>query len=189
MNDELGSQLARYSKFREYVQHEDNLINNRMTWMLAIQGFLYAAYGFSVQKKLEVAAFMRAEDRLYVEDSSFGSREVPLTLQDLADTMVELQVFVVSMALVGIVISACVLLSIHAAIRASDHVDALFRREFGQAAGQGYVELRGGTEMVRFPGLTGGGQERNVVLGFIAAHGIPVAVIASWLAAIYYALR
>jgi hypothetical protein len=44
-----------YQIFREYLQHEDELANNRLSWMLTIHGFLYASYAFTVQTKLVVA--------------------------------------------------------------------------------------------------------------------------------------
>jgi hypothetical protein len=46
--------LKVYETFRKYVKHEDNLVNQRMSWMLMIHGFLYAAYALTVQKKLEI---------------------------------------------------------------------------------------------------------------------------------------
>jgi hypothetical protein len=45
-----------YKIFRDYVEHEDGLINNRLMWNITIQGFLFATYGFSVQKLAEVQA-------------------------------------------------------------------------------------------------------------------------------------
>ena len=36
--------------FRDYMQHEDNLINQRVSWNSTIQGFLFATYGLSQQK-------------------------------------------------------------------------------------------------------------------------------------------
>ena len=43
-----------YRIFREYLQHEDGLANNRLSWMLTIHGFLYASYAFTIQTKLQV---------------------------------------------------------------------------------------------------------------------------------------
>ncbi len=40
--------------FREYANHEDKLINNRLLWNINIQGFLFVTYGYSVQKLTEV---------------------------------------------------------------------------------------------------------------------------------------
>lgn len=31
-----------YHMLREQIQHEDNLVNHRLTWLLAVEGFLFA---------------------------------------------------------------------------------------------------------------------------------------------------
>ncbi len=38
-----------YDLYRDYVKHEDELINRRLSWNLTLQGFLFAAYGVSFQ--------------------------------------------------------------------------------------------------------------------------------------------
>jgi hypothetical protein len=45
-----------YELFRSYVKHEDTLIDHRTTWLIYIQSFLLATFGFSYQKKFEVYA-------------------------------------------------------------------------------------------------------------------------------------
>ena len=42
--------FAYYDRLREYVQHEDELINSRLTWSLTIHGFLFAIYGVLLVK-------------------------------------------------------------------------------------------------------------------------------------------
>lgn len=42
--------FAYYDRLREYVQHEDELINSRLTWSLTIHGFLFAIYGLLLAK-------------------------------------------------------------------------------------------------------------------------------------------
>lgn len=37
-----------YEMLRKQIEHEDNLCNNRMTWLIALQAFLFSAYGFSL---------------------------------------------------------------------------------------------------------------------------------------------
>lgn len=32
-----------YKMLREQIQHEDHLVNHRLTWLLAVEGFLFAA--------------------------------------------------------------------------------------------------------------------------------------------------
>ena len=34
-----------YEITREHITHEDNLVNNRLTWFLVVQSLLFAAYG------------------------------------------------------------------------------------------------------------------------------------------------
>jgi hypothetical protein len=36
---------------RKQIEHEDSLVNNRTTWLLSLQAFLFAAYGFSLSAK------------------------------------------------------------------------------------------------------------------------------------------
>ena len=43
-----------YAIFRDYLKHEDNLINNRLNWNFTIQGFLFASYTFTIQKIAEI---------------------------------------------------------------------------------------------------------------------------------------
>src|ERR1700722_4089454 len=52
---------ATYQIFREYLQHEDGLANNRLSWMLSIHGFMYASYAFTIQTKLQVAQRMDSD--------------------------------------------------------------------------------------------------------------------------------
>jgi hypothetical protein len=63
--------------FRDYVKHEDMLINQRMTWMITIQSFLIATFGFSYQKKLEIIS------KIFTEPKSLEHRlsEFMLTIQ------------------------------------------------------------------------------------------------------------
>jgi hypothetical protein len=42
--------LKLYDIFRRYLEHEDNLINSRLTWSLTIHGFLFASYGILLGK-------------------------------------------------------------------------------------------------------------------------------------------
>ena len=41
----IGYEKDVYQIARERVVHEDNLVNNRLTWFLVIQSLLFAAYG------------------------------------------------------------------------------------------------------------------------------------------------
>ena len=47
---------AFYTLLRDYIKHEDGLINQRATWLMSVQAFLIATFGLSYQKKFEVLA-------------------------------------------------------------------------------------------------------------------------------------
>jgi hypothetical protein len=42
--------VAHYRIFRDYLQHEDDLINHRSTWHHTIQGLLFTALGVTLSK-------------------------------------------------------------------------------------------------------------------------------------------
>ena len=46
---EIKDYFKCYELFRDYVKHEDELINKRLSWNLTLQGLLFAGYGFSLQ--------------------------------------------------------------------------------------------------------------------------------------------
>ncbi|HEY0760700.1 MAG TPA: hypothetical protein VGD59_15740 [Acidisarcina sp.] len=46
--------LGYFDSIRTYIQHEDDLINTRLTWSLTIHGFLLAIYGLLLQKIAEL---------------------------------------------------------------------------------------------------------------------------------------
>ncbi len=37
-----------YEQTRKQIEHEDVLLNHRSTWLLVLQGFLFTAYGYSI---------------------------------------------------------------------------------------------------------------------------------------------
>src|SRR5579863_1876399 len=50
----VGQPDRRYARFellRDYLKHEDNLVDHRIKWNLTIQGFLFTAFGFSLGNK------------------------------------------------------------------------------------------------------------------------------------------
>jgi hypothetical protein len=46
---EISNPEVIYGIYRDYIKHEDGLINRRLMSNLVLQGFLFAAYGFSIQ--------------------------------------------------------------------------------------------------------------------------------------------
>jgi hypothetical protein len=50
----MMSEKEKLDLVREIIRHEDNLVNNRVTWLLVLQGFLFTAFvnGLSLLDKL-----------------------------------------------------------------------------------------------------------------------------------------
>jgi len=87
--------LDLYSTYGLYLAEEGRLIDNRLTSNLTIQGFLFAAYSFSLQKIVDVKVNLlnTAVDRKRV-----AQLEIPHTIHDL-------QTLLVMLALAGMVTS------------------------------------------------------------------------------------
>src|ERR1700753_4156328 len=46
--------FAYFERIRSYIQHEDGLINSRLTWSLTIHGFLFAIFGVLASKTADI---------------------------------------------------------------------------------------------------------------------------------------
>ena len=55
------------------LQREDNLVNNRLIWVLTIQGFLFAAVALSKEKNIEPDSFVNIIGFMGLAISSMGS--------------------------------------------------------------------------------------------------------------------
>jgi hypothetical protein len=54
--------LAIYNAYRDYLKHEDELINRRLSWNLTLQGFLFAVYGVTLQLVYNTTAYKLPPD-------------------------------------------------------------------------------------------------------------------------------
>lgn len=127
----LKEHMDVYEIFRSYVRHEDNLINNRMTWMLSIHGFLYASYGLTIQKKMEVYEKIQT-GYLTRGDTSPNAFENYLRTGDLWFAILQGDVFIVLISLVGIVISFYAFISIRAAKLSIKSIEEIFHMNYRQ---------------------------------------------------------
>lgn len=166
----LADYLAFYATFRDYAKHEDNLVNNRLTWILTIHGFLYATYGFTLQKELEV---------LYRPDKPIA---------DACYTLSQSYIFLFIITLVGATISIVGFLSIRAAKRSLEYLDTIFQRNTihvsinfdSKKRKDPRTHLFAG--QFDFPSIQGGGRRSSIWSGFAASTAIPLILLGSWLA-------
>ena len=52
---------ALYNKIRRYSEHQDNLINQRLSWFLTLQGFLFAGFSISVKNSFDFNFQLKTE--------------------------------------------------------------------------------------------------------------------------------
>jgi len=116
----VDDQIKIYNVFREYVKRENDNIHNRLSAILTIHGFLYATYGFTLQKKAEII------QKIYC-----GLMPEMLDMHKLQhETVFQLNLFLVCIAMLGIAISLIGLRSIHAAKMAANNVWEIFNIQY-----------------------------------------------------------
>ena len=169
--------------YREYVKHEDDLINNRLSWNVTIQGFLFAAYTFSLQKIGDIRLGLLNKD---IDPKRIGPLKVLHTLSDL-------HFLLAALAFTGIVVSMAVYLSIRAARLAISELENRWHELHDSYAPKGTFEwwpwyrnyLKGRetahkTHGPLLPGLIGGGHPAAHWLGFYAPTYLPVLLVLVW---------
>src|ERR1700757_3624121 len=50
------SELDRYRLVRQQIEHEDNLVSQRLSWLLGSQSFLFTAYAISLNGPVQLHA-------------------------------------------------------------------------------------------------------------------------------------
>lgn len=100
----LGEAVLIYQQFRDYAKHEDGLINNRMTWIFNIHGFLYATYGFTLQKKLEIISSNSTTILSKYGEFHHDTREL-WRIGNLGVAIIEIDVFLLGISVLGLFLS------------------------------------------------------------------------------------
>ena len=169
------SDLQVYEVYRNYLQHEDELANRRMTWMLTIQGFMYAAYALLVQKRLDVT----------LQDHPIVRLLLPATPDSYAVCYLHLVIFII--AGTGICISLIARRSIKAAEQAGKSLQQVFEEKQFNLDPAGFIINKSNIiKTVTFrcgivlPNISGGGMEAQIMRGIFAYNYIPIVVVVSW---------
>jgi hypothetical protein len=179
--------LSLYENFRSYVRHEDGLINNRMTWLLSIHGFLYATYGFTIQKRLEVTEkiTLTLAQGKSVWNQPFREH-IYLRCEQLPALLLQLEIFLIVLSLVGLAISVAAYVSIDAATKALFNLREIFSKNdsFKPTSSPDQLlelSLKTGRATAFLPGLAGGGLQQSVRKGRYSSVIIPILMAFSWL--------
>jgi hypothetical protein len=153
MSGAISSQLPKhvhYKIFRDYIEHEDGLVNNRLLWNINIQGFLFATYGFSVQKLAEIQ---------HGVEGTGGSGATALRW------------LLVILPFFGGSISFLSWQGVMAAQKATINVKTLWMNTAEKEHPAGHPTL---------PGITGGGEGPNTIAGHKAPKIFPWLFIGAW---------
>lgn len=159
-----------YKIFRDYVEHEDELIANRLSWNITIQGFLFATYGLSIQKLTEVLT----------PHGTYGPvSRIPLELKSLQWLTIVLPVF-------GMLISGISFFGVQAAQNAIEGLNEIWARVPKPEGSPLLPELTGGatrqSSKIGSKQNPARGANQNHSKGFWAPKIFPLLFIAAWLA-------
>jgi hypothetical protein len=150
-----------YKLHRSCIEHEDNLVNQRTTWLITVQSFLIATFGLSYQKKFEVA-----------EKLAFTGKD----LTALGSIYDEYRVFMLVLACVGLITAIAAFFSVYAAVRALRSIRDSWLKSFPT---QPHPYL---------PGITGGGDPKAERRGISLSMWAPVFFSLLWSAVILFLL-
>lgn len=148
-----------FSLYRDYLKHEDGLINYRATWFVGVQSFLIATFGLSYQKKFEVVAQA-------IKNCSIGQLKGSIYLYDISLFL---------LVIVGIFSSYAAISSIRAAVEAIDELQRKWKEEIIQ-----------GQTLHHLPNIIGGGMKDTVKDGAELALNLPVFFLRFWTGVVFF---
>ena len=156
--------LRLFDVYRDYLKHEDGLINFRVTWFLATQAAIFAAYGFLAQDMIRFGSFKYGESVLPLWQMPQSFRPTPWLA------------VVLLLCLLGGLSSVTSFFSITAASRAMNALTWRWKN----------VVLKGlltpGQDYEWLPHLKGGGNRFASVFGWLSARFLPIVSFLVWLA-------
>ncbi len=187
--EDMELHLQIYTLFRDYVKHEDSLINWRLSWNFAIQGFLFAAYAVATQKIFEanLSLATQADQSIRTQTAQMINASVPSITR-----------FVQLLAGTGISVTVLIFFGVNAATLAIAELDERWRHLHSAYAKVSTAEQRWwhyrryipswkthGPIQPGLPGLVGGGIHRSFKGLGIAAKFLPWVFVVAWLYALW----
>lgn len=163
----LSEEKNVYDLYRDYIKHEDTLINYRSSWFGVIQSFLLTGYVFTFHKKYDVALAI-------ARDGTSAKLALP---QVLKLAVIQTEVFLLIICIAGMLLSWIAQRSTSAASKALDRL----QQHFDEAR-------RKHTFLDELPGPTGGGNRDVSAEGIALGSYFPVAMGGFWLAVLVLTL-
>lgn len=198
MADQLHIDSARcpslaelYSYYRQYLNHEHSLINQRLGWNFTIQGFLFTSYAFVLNKVADVRISL-AKDKM-------------LAAHELNGALHELYTLLLVIAVVGVCSSITVHMSVSGARLSMNKLRSRWCEltySQIQKAAENSEKKNNDAETSNdeknlaqlslshgYPAIMGGGDARATWLGFQAPAFLSIAIAAAWMILFIDALR
>jgi hypothetical protein len=203
MNDKLQidtrqcpTVLDLYASYRQYLNHEHSLINQRLSWNFTIQGFLFTSYAFVLNKLADVRVAL--------------SQEAMVGVNQLRTAQHELHVLLLVIAVVGVCASITIHFSVWGArlsmnelrLRwsglkyrskgSSLHPASDTNQQDATTPGEPPHEDESLEQLSLshgYPTIMGGGDPRAIKLGFHAPALLSIAIAIAWLLLIVDGLR
>ena len=147
--------IALYNVYRDYVKHENTLMNVRMTWFLTTQAFLFSSYALLNQKRI-----------------SAGNFELIRSWQEFIGGITDLKFKFFILMLIrffGYFAARRSYISVRAASLAIIALRSKWDAEFAR---------RG--PFISLPGITGGGDDKARDEGWASAAFLPKAAMVIW---------
>ncbi|HTI70203.1 MAG TPA: hypothetical protein VMF06_09560 [Candidatus Limnocylindria bacterium] len=146
---EAAEAVEFFKHCRRQIEHEDTLVNQRLTWFITFQGFLFTAYGFSMM----------------AESSSLTGRiPVPEAYERFIENLLWMRHGMVGLGILSSFIALLGVMAAYRAVKDNEKTMEQFpwlspegRRLFPHIIGAGTSNLMGILCGTLFPFLTGGG--------------------------------
>jgi len=149
--------ITLYEIYRDYIEHEDTLLNVRMTWFLTTQAFLFSSYALLNQDKIKSNTF-------YFVDSINAMLDRIITFHFCFNIIIMMLI-----CFFGYFTARRSFISIRATSLAIESLKEKWEKDILQ--GNNHPDL---------PKLTGGGSERAAYEGWAAAAFLPRAAMVIW---------
>ena len=191
-----GTPIERWRLYREYLQHEDDLIHQRLNWMLLLQGFLFAAYA-SMYSGLLASPLIKNDP----SSPPSGLQHITLTsapvLSSLSASMMQsgevsslishsfpnllqtILAFSFVLPVLGYLVGLFSLFGVQAARHAIKELEARWKSECLPVNTPNNAQPNS-LVCDRFPGITGGGKRYVDEMDSPLPFGIPIVLCLGW---------
>ncbi len=165
---DVPDSLKRYEIYRDYIQHENDLSDSRISRTLVLHGFLFASYSWILRGKINLAQSKNLKgDDLLVSNTAFISNKTINTdlsvLSNLSD------IFLLLITITGMLTAIASLIGVKAAFDAIDKIKTDSREK-----------IQDDINTLNLPAINGGGcdiAERN---GHLSAYSLVTIIIFFW---------